>query len=330
MAEEEEIKPEERQAAVLLMALGEKVSTQVFKSLSPKEVLRLGTVISQLGQVDKEEVKVAMATFLSVTKDQTSLGMNNEEYIRKTLNDALGEDVAGGIIDKILQGQNTKGLETLKWIGSRSVAELIKNEHPQTIAIILDYLDATDAAEVLALIPPRLQHDIIMRIATLETIHPNAMIELNKILEDQLTGNASIKAQVAGGPKSAAEILNFVDTVMEKRLMEQMEKMDLDMTEDIKELMFVFEDLKWVEDKAMQGIIRGADLKVLTVALKGAADDLKEKFFKNMSKRAAEGLKDDIENAGTVRLTDIEESQKEILSTARRLEESGEIYLGKG
>jgi len=330
MAEEEEIKPEERQAAVLLMALGEKVSTQVFKSLSPKEVLRLGTVISQLGQVDKEEVKVAMATFLSVTKDQTSLGMNNEEYIRKTLNDALGEDVAGGIIDKILQGQNTKGLETLKWIGSRSVAELIKNEHPQTIAIILDYLDATDAAEVLALIPPRLQHDIIMRIATLETIHPNAMIELNKILEDQLTGNASIKAQVAGGPKSAAEILNFVDTVMEKRLMEQMEKMDLDMTEDIKELMFVFEDLKWVEDKAMQGIIRGADLKVLTVALKGSADDLKEKFFKNMSKRAAEGLKDDIENAGTVRLTDIEESQKEILSTARRLEESGEIYLGKG
>jgi flagellar motor switch protein FliG len=218
----------------------------------------------------------------------------------------------------------------LKWIGSRSVAELIKNEHPQTIAIILDYLDATDAAEVLALIPPRLQHDIIMRIATLETIHPNAMIELNKILEDQLTGNASIKAQVAGGPKSAAEILNFVDTVMEKRLMEQMEKMDLDMTEDIKELMFVFEDLKWVEDKAMQGIIRGADLKVLTVALKGAADDLKEKFFKNMSKRAAEGLKDDIENAGTVRLTDIEESQKEILSTARRLEEAGEIYLGKG
>ncbi len=330
MAEEEEIKPEERQAAVLLMALGEKVSTQVFKSLSPKEVLRLGTVISQLGQVDKEEVKAAMATFLSVTKDQTSLGMNNEEYIRKTLNDALGEDVAGGIIDKILQGQNTKGLETLKWIGSRSVAELIKNEHPQTIAIILDYLDATDAAEVLALIPPRLQHDIIMRIATLETIHPNAMIELNKILEDQLTGNASIKAQVAGGPKSAAEILNFVDTVMEKRLMEQMEKMDLDMTEDIKELMFVFEDLKWVEDKAMQGIIRGADLKVLTVALKGAADDLKEKFFKNMSKRAAEGLKDDIENAGTVRLTDIEESQKEILSTARRLEEAGEIYLGKG
>lgn len=327
---EEEVTVEERQAAVLLMALGEKVSTQVFSSLSPKEVLRLGTVISQLGQVDKDEVRESFSSFLAITKDQTSLGMNNEAYIRKTLNEALGEDVAGGIIDKILQGQNTKGLETLKWIGSRSVAELIKNEHPQTIAIILDYLDPKDAAEVLALIPARLQHDIVMRIATLETIHPNAMIELNKILEEQLTGNASIKAQVAGGPKSAAEILNFVDTVMEKRLMEHMDKMDADMTEDIKELMFVFEDLKWVEDKAMQTIIRGADLKVLTIALKGAADDLKEKFFKNMSKRAAEGLKDDIENAGTVRLTDIEESQKEILSVARRLEESGEIYLGKG
>lgn len=327
---DDEITADERRAAILLMALGENISTEVFKSLSPKEVLRLGTVISQLGQVDKEEVRQSLSTFLETTQDQTSLGMNNESYIRRTLNEALGEDVAGGIIDKILQGQNTKGLETLKWIGSRSVAELIKNEHPQTIAIILDYLDAKDAAEVLSLIPPRLQHDIVMRIATLETIHPNAMIELNKILEDQLTGNASIKAQVAGGPKSAAEILNYVDTVMEKRLMEGMEKMDLDMTEDIKELMFVFEDLKWVEDKVMQTIIRACDMKALTIALKGAGDDLKDKFFKNMSKRAAEGLKDDIENAGTLRLTDIEESQKDILSTARKLEEAGEVYLGKG
>ena len=319
----------DRKAAILLMALGEKVSTEVFKFLTPKQVLRIGTTMSKISNVDKDEVRTTIAELLAITKDQTSLGMHNEEMIRRTLTDALGEDVASGIIDKILLGQNTKGLETLKWIGSRSVAEVIKNEHPQTIAIILDYLDAKDAAEVLSLLPPRLQHDILMRIATLETIHPGAMTELNRMLEEQLTGNASVKAQVAGGKKSAAEILNFVDTIMEKRVIEKMEEMDADVTEDIKDLMFVFEDLKWVEDKAMQRLIRGCEIKILTVALKGAGDDLREKFYKNMSKRAAEGLKDDIENAGTLRLTDIEEAQKEILVVARSLEESGEIYLGK-
>lgn len=320
----------DRRAAVLLMALGSETSTQVFKSLTPKEALKLGTVMSKLGNVDKEEVRESMQVFLGLTQSQTSLGMNNEDYIRQTLTDALGEDVAGGIIDKILLGQNTKGLETLKWIGSRSVAEVIKNEHPQTIAIVLDYLDAKDAAEVLSLLPQRLQHDILMRIATLETIHPGAMTELNRMLEEQLSGNASVKAQVAGGKKNAAEILNFVDTVMEKRVMEKMEEIDKDVAENIKDLMFVFDDLKWVEDKALQVIIRGCEVKTMTVALKGAGDDLREKFFGNMSKRAGEGLKEDLENSGTLRLVDIEEAQKVILGIARTLEETGEIYLGKG
>jgi flagellar motor switch protein FliG len=319
----------DRKAAILLMSLGENVATSVFKALAPKDVLKLGTLMSRLGTVEKEEVRDSLDAFLEITRNQTSLGMGNEDYIRKTLNDALGADVAGGIIDKILLGQNTKGLETLKWIGSRSVAEVIKNEHPQTIAIVLDYLDAKDAAEVLNLLPPRLQHDILMRIATLETIHPGAMTELNRMLEEQLSGNASLKAQPAGGKKSAAEILNFVDTVMEKRVMESMENMDKDVAEAIKELMFVFEDLKWVEDKAMQKIIAGSENKTLMTALKGADDTLAEKIFKNMSKRAADGLKDDLENAGTLRLVDIEEAQKIILSTARNLEEQGDIYLGK-
>lgn len=319
----------DRKAAILLMSLGENVTTSVFKALTPKDVLKLGTLMSRLGKVEKEEVRASLDSFLEITQSQTSLGMGNEDYIRKTLNDALGADVAGGIIDKILLGQNTKGLETLKWIGSRSVAEVIKNEHPQTIAIVLDYLDAKDAAEVLNLLPPRLQHDILMRIATLETIHPGAMTELNRMLEEQLSGNASLKAQPAGGKKSAAEILNFVDTVMEKRVMESMENMDKDVAEAIKELMFVFEDLKWVEDKAMQKIIAGSENKTLMTALKGADDTLAEKIFKNMSKRAADGLKDDLENAGTLRLVDIEEAQKIILGTARNLEEKGDIYLGK-
>lgn len=321
---------DDRRAAILLMALGEETSTEVFRSLSPKEVLKLGTIMSKLGNVDKDEVRESMQTFLVMTQSQTSLGMNNEDYIRRTLNEALGEDVAGGIIDKILLGQNTKGLETLKWIGSRSVAEVIKNEHPQTIAIVLDYLDAKDAAEVLGLLPHRMQHDVLMRIATLETIHPGAMNELNRMLEEQLSGNASVKAQVAGGKKSAAEILNFVDTVMEKRVMEKMEEIDKEVAENIKDLMFVFDDLRWVEDKALQVIIRGVEIKTLTIALKGAGDDLREKFFGNMSKRAAEGLKEDLENTGTLRLIDIEEAQKVILGTARTLEENGEIYLGKG
>jgi len=324
-----EFSESDRKAAVLLMALGEEASTQVFKSLNPKDVLKLGTIMSKLGNVDKDEVRASLSDFLSITKSQTSLGMDNEDMLRRTLNEALGEDVAGGIIDKILLGQNTKGLETLKWIGSRSVAEVVKNEHPQTIAIVLDYLDAKEAAEVLALLPERLQHDIVMRIACLETIHPGALNELNKMLEEQLSGNASIKSTVAGGKKNAAEILNFVDTIMEKRIIEKMDEMDSDVTENIKDLMFVFDDLKFIEDKAMQVIMRGADMKEVTIALKGADDAIQDKFFKNMSRRAAEGLRDDIENSGTLRLTDIEEAQKSILSVARDLEEKGEIYLGK-
>jgi len=318
-----------RDSALLLLVLGREATTEVFRSLGPKEVQDIGAAMSKLQNIQKEEVKEVLNRFRSDTGNSTSLGVGSEDAIRQSLVDALGEEKAEAIIDKILLSSNTKGLETLRWIGTRSVAEMIKNEHPQIIALVLDYLGGQEAAEVLQELPARFRGDIIMRIASLSTIHPNAMIELNQILESQLSGNATVKSKVAGGLKAAADILNFIDKKNEERIMAQMNRLDADLSEKVKELMFVFEDLIALEDRAIQTLIKEIDPKSLTHALKGASDAATDKFLGNMSKRAAAGLRDDLDMAGGVRMTEVEEAQKNILAIVRRLADEGQIYLGK-
>jgi flagellar motor switch protein FliG len=242
---------------------------------------------------------------------------------------ALGEDKASGVIDRILFGRSSKGLEALKWMDARAVAELVRQEHPQIIAIVLAYLDADQSAEILAQFPDWLRTDVVMRIATLDGIQPTALHELDEVIEKQFAGKTgALKTSIIGGIKTAANIMNFLDSTQEAALVEQIRKVDDNLGSKIQDLMFVFDDLAEVEDRGMQEVLRAVPSERLLLALKGADDTLKEKIFKNMSQRAAEMLKDDLEAKGPVRLSEVEAAQKEILAIVRKMAEAGTIQLG--
>ncbi len=316
------------QAAILLMSLGEKDAAAVLRHLGPKEVQRLGTAMTQLQNVERAQVEDAVTNFIGEAQALTGLGVGTDNYIRNMLVEALGEDKANSLVDRILLGGNTSGLDTLKWMDARAVADLIRNEHPQIQAIVVAYLDADQAAEVLANLAEKPRLDIIMRIASLESVHPTALQELNNILEKQFSGNAASKTKAMGGIKVAAGIMNNLDVSIESELMESIKELDEDLGGRIQDLMFVFDDLKKVDDRGIQALMREISSEVLILALKGADDDLQEKIFKNMSKRAAELLRDDLEAKGPVRVSEVETAQKEILTIARRMADSGEIMLG--
>jgi flagellar motor switch protein FliG len=318
------------QAAVLLMSLGEKDAAAVLRHLGPKDVQRLGSAMTQLQNIERSQVEDIVNTFLSEARTLTGLGMGADSYIRNMLVEALGEDKANSVVDRILLGGNTTGLDTLKWMDPRSVADLIRNEHPQIQAIVIAYLDADQAADVLKNLQDKQRLDIIMRVAALDSVHPSALQELNDILEKQFSGNASSQTKQMGGTKVAAEIMNNMEGSMETELMESIKEVDEDLGAQIQDLMFVFEDLKNVDDRGIQAMLREVSSEVLILALKGSDEELKEKIFKNMSKRAAELLRDDLESKGPVRVSDVEGAQKEILLIARRMADSGEIQLGGG
>jgi flagellar motor switch protein FliG len=318
------------QAAILLMSLGEADAAEILKHMGPKEVQRIGAAMTQLQNVQQSEVQGVLANFLDEVRTLTGLGVGADNYIRKMLVTALGEDKANGLIDRILIGGNTTGLDTLKWMEARSVADIIRNEHPQIQAIVIAYLDPDQSAEILTYFPEKVRLDIMMRVASLDTVQPSALQELNDILEKQFSGNAASQTKTMGGYKVAAEIMNNLDGSIEAELMESIKEIDEDMGNQIQDLMFVFENLKEVDDRGIQSLLREVSSDVLVVALKGADDELKDKIFKNMSKRAAELLRDDLETKPPMRLADVEAAQKEILITARRMADAGEIMLGGG
>ena len=321
--------PVER-AAILLMSLGESDAAEVLKHMGPKEVQRIGTAMAELSNVQQDHVEVVMSDFLNTVGNQTGLGVGADSYIRTVLTQALGADKAGSVIDRILEGGNTRGLDTLKWMESRQVADVIRYEHPQIQAIVVSYLDSDQAAEVLANFEDKVRLDILMRISALESVQPAALQELNDILERQFTGSGSTKTTDMGGVKVVADIMNFLDTTTEAAVMEAIREVDEDLSDEIQDLMFVFANLADVDDRAIQTILREISTDILVVALKGADTALQEKIFKNMSKRAAELLRDDLEAAPPVKVSDVENAQKEILTVARRLADEGEIMLGGG
>jgi flagellar motor switch protein FliG len=318
------------QAAVLLMSLGEKDAAAVLRHLGPKEVQRLGAAMTQLQNIERNQVEDVINNFLVDAHTLTGLGVGADSYIRNMLVEALGEDKANSLVDRILLGGNTTGLDTLKWMDPRSVADLIRHEHPQIQSIVVAYLDSDQAAEVLSNLAEKQRLDIIMRVAALDSVHPTALQELNDILEKQFSGNAASQTKAMGGTKVAAEIMNNMEGSMETELMEAIKEIDEDLGGQIQDLMFVFEDLKKVDDRGIQALLREVSSEVLILALKGSDEELKEKIFKNMSKRAAELLRDDLEAKGPVRLSEVEGAQKEILTIARRMADSGEIVLGGG
>jgi flagellar motor switch protein FliG len=315
-------------AAILLMTLGEQNAAEVLKHMGAKDVQRVGTAMAQLSNVSREEVSGVLVKFTQTVESQTSVGVGSDEYVRKVLVNALGEDKAGGLIDRILLGRTSKGLEALKWMEPRAIAEMVRLEHPQIISIVLAYIDSDQAAEVLVHLPEWLRADVIMRIATLDGIQPSALSELDEIMEKQFAGNAGSQSSSLGGPKVAAGILNFMDGSTESSVMEHVKKVDEALGSRIEDLMFVFDNLIDIDDRGMQDLLREVAQDRLLLAMKGADEALKQKIFKNMSQRAAEMLKDDLEAKGPVRLADVEAAQKEILAIARKMADAGTLALG--
>ncbi|MDY7560743.1 flagellar motor switch protein FliG [Pseudomonas sp. 10B1] len=315
-------------AAILLLSLGETDAAQVLRHMGPKEVQRVGVAMAQMRNVHREEVELVMSEFVEIVGDQTSLGVGADGYIRKMLTQALGEDKANGLIDRILLGGNTSGLDSLKWMEPRAVADVIRYEHPQIQAIVVAYLDPDQAGEVLGHFDQKVRLDIILRVSSLNTVQPAALKELNQILEKQFSGNSNASRTTLGGIKRAADIMNFLDSSIEGQLMDAIREIDGELSTQIEDLMFVFNNLSDVDDRGIQALLREVSSDVLVLALKGSDEAIKEKIFKNMSKRAAELLRDDLEAKGPVRVSDVETAQKEILTIARRMAEAGEIVLG--
>ena len=316
-------------AGVLLLTLGEDVAAEILRHMGPKEVQLVGSTMATMRDISRPMVESVIDKFFDTLESQTALGIGNDSYIRGMLERALG-DKAGSVIDRILLGSASNGLESLKWMDSKSIAEIIRLEHPQIIAIVLSYLEADAAAAVLAHLPENTRAGILMRIATLDGVQPAAIKELDTIMEKYFSDNENVKSSMVGGEKTAADILNFLDTAIESKLMEQVKTENEDLAGRIEDLMFVFDNLREVDDRGIQTMMREISTDLLTLALKGVDDEFQQKFLRNMSSRAAEMLVEDMEAKGPVKLSEVEAAQKEILATARRLEESGEIVLRGG
>jgi flagellar motor switch protein FliG len=315
------------QVAIFMMSVGEASAAEVLRLMDPKEVQKIGTSMAALQRVSRSDIDFVLRQFLAAYKDLSSLGVGSDDYVRNVLQSALGKDKAEGVIDRILLGRNSKGIEALKWLEPRAIADMIRHEHPQIVSIVMSHLDPELAAETLIHLPERMQSDLILRIATLEGVQPLALQELDEILEHQLSGKQNTKSSMIGGIRTAANILNSMDSSKEAVVMQGVTEVDEELAERIQELMFVFDNLVELDDRAIQTILREVSTEVLILALKGAEEDLKDKVFKNMSKRAGEMLRDDLDARGPVRLSDVEGAQKEVLAVARRLAESGEIVL---
>ncbi len=320
-----------QRTAIFLMSIGEAEAAEVMRHMGPKEVQSIGEAISILSNVEKDTATDILKVFNSAVGGQTALGMGSEDYLRNVLNKALGADKAGGVLDKILLGRQSKGLEALKWMEPRSVAEVIHLEHPQIIAIVLSYLEADQAAEVLRNLPENTRADIMLRISSLDGIQPAALFELDEILEKQFANSdGNMHTANVGGVKIAADILNLLGGDVGASVMEGVKTIDEDLGQEIEDQMFVFDNLADVDDRGIQALLREVSSDILIVALKGADEIVKEKMLKNMSSRAAEMLRDDLEASAPVKLSDVENAHREILNIARRLADSGDIQLGGG
>jgi flagellar motor switch protein FliG len=317
-------------AAILMMSLGEAEASEVFKHLSPKEVQKLGEAIAKTKAITRERVNEVVDKFTGIAAAQSLLISNSGDYVRSVLKRALGDDKAALLIDRILQGGDVSGIESLKWMEPSSVAELLRNEHPQIVAAILVHLDFDQAADILKFFTERQRNEVMLRVATMEGIQPTALKDLNEVLYQVLAGGDKMRKSSLGGVKAAAEMINLLGTAIEGTVIESIRNHDPDLAQKIMDKMFVFDDVGKLDNKAIQAVLKEVSGDVLVVALKGASPELKEKFLTNMSSRAAESLREDLESRGPMRLSEVEAQQKEILKTIRRLADEGTIVMGGG
>jgi len=317
-------------AAIFLMSLGEEEAAEVFKHLSPKEVQKLGETIAKTRAVSHDRVAQVMQKFTDEAASHSLLVSDTDNYVRAVLKRALGDDKASLLIDRILQGGDVSGIESLKWMDPLSIAELLRNEHPQIVAAILVHLEADQTADVLKNFTERTRNEVMLRIATLEGIQPTALKDLNEVLFKVLAGGDKIRKTSMGGVKTAADIINMMGTQIENSVIESIRIFDADLAQKIMDKMFTFEDLLKLDGKSIQMVLKEVPTESLVIALKGATSDLRELILSNMSTRAAENLRDDLESRGPVRLSEVETQQKEILKIVRRLSDEGQIVIGGG
>jgi len=315
-------------AAILLMALGEQEAAQILKHMEPREVQALGEAMTALEGVSQDQISGTLDKFVGNIKNETSLSIGTRDYLKKTLTRALGREKAGSILSQIQMESGPRGMEALKWMHPRAVANIIRSEHPQIIAIVLSHLEREQAGLVLGLLSEEIHTDIVVRISKLDTVHPAALQELDEIIARRFEENPEAELTGVGGIKVAAEILNGVSSDAESQIFEKLKEIDSDLGDQIQENMFIFDNLMSLDDRGMQTLLREVSSDKLVIALKGAANALQEKIFKNMSSRASEMLRDDLQAKGPVRLAEVEEAQKEILTAAHRLSEEGQIALG--
>jgi flagellar motor switch protein FliG len=317
-------------AAILLMSLGEEHASEVFKHLAPKEVQRMGETIAKMKSVSRDRVERVLEKFNTLAGGQSMLVADNDEYVRSVLKRALGDDKANLLLDRILQGDDVSGIESLKWMDASSVAELMRHEHPQIVAAILVHLEFDQAAEVLKHFGERQRNEVLVRVATLDGIQPSAMRDLNEVLSKVLAGSDRVKKTHLGGVKPAAEIINMLGASLETSVLDYIRANDNDLAQRILDNMFTFDDLERLDDKGIQSLMKEVQSESLVIALKGATPELREKIFKNMSTRAAETLREDLESRGPVRVSEVEAEQKELLKVVRRLSDEGVIVIGGG
>ena len=320
-----------QKSAILMMLLGEDEAAAVLQNLSPREVQHLGTAMYSVTGVDQNTVNAVLDEFLETIKKQTGLGLGAGQYIENVLTKALGEDKAQSVLGRITPASSESQIDILDWMDARAISELIIDEHPQIKALIISYLEFGLAADVLTLLPNEIQPDIVRRIATLETVEPGAIKELERVMKAKFAANTSLRASQIGGVKAAAKIMNFTKTDMENRILNAIKKEDRDLMSEIQDNMFVFENLGGSDDRSLQTLLRSVDQDVLVVAMKGADAQLQEKLLSCMSTRAAANLRDEMEALGPVRLTEVQEAQKQIINVARKLSDDGTIVLaGRG
>ena len=317
-------------AAIMLMSLGEEEAAEVFKHLSPKEVQKLGETIARMRAVSKDKVDEVLNRFTSDAAAQSLLVSDTGNYVRAVLKRALGDDKAALLIDRILQGGDVSGIESLKWMDPLSVAELLRNEHPQIVAAILVHLEADQSSAILGHLTERQRGEVMLRIATLEGIQPTALKDLNEVLFKVLAGGDKVRKSSLGGVQAAAEIINLMGSGMDATVLESIRGHDSDLAQKIMDKMFVFDDLAKLDGRAIQSVLREVASETLVVALKGAQPELRDKVLANMSSRAAEAMREDLESRGPMRLSEVEAQQKEILKTVRRLADEGQITLAGG
>ena len=319
------------QAAIIVLLLGEQQASDIIKYLNPREVQALGSAMMSVADIPQESVNAVLDDFVQTIKKQTNLGLGTNEYVETVFRRALGEDKASTVLGRILPGASSKGLEILRWMDPRAITDMISGEHPQVIAIILSVLEYDVAADVLNFLPAEKRAEILQRVANLESVQPSAMEELERIMKQQFSNNSSAKSSSFGGVKTAAKIMNFIKVDLESKIMGDLSAIDEEIMLKIQDSMFTFDNLSMVDNKAIQVLMRNVDQDMLMVALKGAGEEVKEKFFDNMSQRARAMFVDDMESKGPMRISDVEDAQKTIMRLARKLSDAGELVLaGRG